>query len=143
MNSITSRQAAYRWYLCSDQWRKTRAHVLNTREMACERCGAKQNLEVHHLSYERIGNELDSDLTLLCRKCHGSTHGYNQRHRKGDDPSLLAAFTPEHIAKKLNVVPLCDKCGASPFECSLSIYEDPEDDSNILILCDLCAGESS
>lgn len=32
-----------------------------------------QQLEVHHLTYERRGHELDSDLLALCWGCHEDT----------------------------------------------------------------------
>lgn len=32
-----------------------------------------QRLEVHHLTYERRGHELDSDLVALCWGCHEDT----------------------------------------------------------------------
>jgi hypothetical protein len=31
-------------------------------------------LDVHHRTYERRGQELDEDLTVLCRACHGIFH---------------------------------------------------------------------
>jgi len=38
-------------------------------------CGGK-GLEVHHLSYRRLGNELLSDLIVLCVGCHKKQHGH-------------------------------------------------------------------
>lgn len=31
--------------------------------------------DVHHLTYERLGNELPEDLQVLCRQCHDAAHG--------------------------------------------------------------------
>ena len=31
-------------------------------------------LDVHHLTYERLGREKDEDLRVLCRACHGDEH---------------------------------------------------------------------
>lgn len=37
----------------------------------CERCSRKtRRLEVHHLTYERFGRELLTDLQALCKPCH-------------------------------------------------------------------------
>ena len=37
----------------------------------CERCGERtRRLEVHHLTYERFGRELLTDLQALCEPCH-------------------------------------------------------------------------
>ena len=33
-------------------------------------------LEVHHLSYARLGHEHDEDLYVVCRSCHSDLHGY-------------------------------------------------------------------
>lgn len=32
-------------------------------------------LEVHHLTYERIGHEHPDDLIVLCPACHADVHG--------------------------------------------------------------------
>ena len=32
-------------------------------------------LEVHHLSYARLGRELPDDLIVLCPACHAIAHG--------------------------------------------------------------------
>jgi hypothetical protein len=40
----------------------------------CQGCGSKQNLEVHHKAYERLGCEADADLEVLCGECHSRTH---------------------------------------------------------------------
>ena len=34
----------------------------------------RANLQVHHLNYERVGNERDDDLILLCHRCHEGVH---------------------------------------------------------------------
>lgn len=43
-------------------------------KFTCQRCKEKLPpgaLDVHHLTYERLGNERPSDLQVLCRsKCH-------------------------------------------------------------------------
>lgn len=31
-------------------------------------------LEIHHLTYDRVGNEKSSDLQVLCSKCHKLKH---------------------------------------------------------------------
>ncbi len=45
----------------------------------CERCGKKysrRNWEahVHHLTYERLGDERLDDVRVLCLECHGKQH---------------------------------------------------------------------
>ena len=40
----------------------------------CEACQLERPLELHHLNYYRVGQELDDDLLALCRECHESKH---------------------------------------------------------------------
>lgn len=44
--------------------------------MICTKCGAKNNLEVHHLTYEHHGDERHhfEDLITLCNGCHEKLH---------------------------------------------------------------------
>lgn len=69
------RSMPYWLYLRTPEWRRTRAAAL---VRAGNRCSLDathvKGLEVHHSSYERLGKELDSDLTVLCRSCHARFH---------------------------------------------------------------------
>lgn len=59
----------------TDCWKLRREAYLKKNKW-CEVCGNSMlDLQVHHLTYERIGNELDSDLVGLCRPCHALLHG--------------------------------------------------------------------
>jgi 5-methylcytosine-specific restriction endonuclease McrA len=69
----------YPEYLQSEHWRQTRRRALERAAFHCRICGngsrRNQPLNVHHLTYERLGQEADSDLIALCRTCHQTTHG--------------------------------------------------------------------
>lgn len=65
----------YRDYLRSDAWREKRREALVHARYRCQDCMAVRNLEVHHLTYERLGHEELSDLRVLYRSCHGERHG--------------------------------------------------------------------
>jgi hypothetical protein len=54
----------------SPEWRGLKAHLMRYRGNRCERCGDYVPLELHHKSYDRLGNERASDLELVCRACH-------------------------------------------------------------------------
>jgi hypothetical protein len=55
----------------SDRWRFMKRRMIEVRGNKCEGCGdASTPLELHHDTYERLGNEWPSDLRLLCRDCH-------------------------------------------------------------------------
>jgi len=65
----------YHAYLNSPQWQVKRQLALNEAHHRCFRCGATSTLQVHHLTYARLGNELLSDLRVLCDACHRFIHG--------------------------------------------------------------------
>lgn len=62
--------AEYRTYLDSVAWEKRRARMIAVAGHRCQSCGATTGLEVHHLTYNRLGEERDSDLEVLCPPCH-------------------------------------------------------------------------
>jgi hypothetical protein len=47
-------------------------------------------VEVHHLTYERLGAELPGDLEAVCAPCHRAAHaGPAGPHRRGPPAALL------------------------------------------------------
>lgn len=64
----------YAHYLRSSHWRRVRDRTRQRAGYACEACGSTDQLQVHHLTYERLGAEHDSDLQLLCQTCHQEAH---------------------------------------------------------------------
>jgi 5-methylcytosine-specific restriction endonuclease McrA len=60
----------YKRYLVSPQWRATRERAFAYHGRFCAVCGATRRLQVHHLTYERLGHELMSDFRILCKGCH-------------------------------------------------------------------------
>ena len=67
-------QIDYDDYLCSPEWKYKRMKKLTSSGHICKHCGSKENLDIHHLTYERLGRELDEDLLVLCRDCHSKIH---------------------------------------------------------------------
>jgi hypothetical protein len=65
----------YEAYLKSDHWQRVRRLKFARNGARCEECGGRSRLEVHHLSYDRLGRERLEDLKVLCRACHASAHG--------------------------------------------------------------------
>lgn len=64
----------YEEYLRSDHW-KARSNVARVRDgHRCRDCYSRENLDVHHLTYERLGEERNGDLITLCRGCHLARH---------------------------------------------------------------------
>lgn len=64
----------YKEYLLSDWWQARRRTKLQSIGWKCERCPSKCRLQVHHLKYSRLGREKDSDLQVLCYRCHEAEH---------------------------------------------------------------------
>lgn len=69
------RQQEYRQYLKTPHWKETRAEALRLGHYRCKDCGTTTHLQVHHLTYARRGHERQSDLVVLCNKCHKKRHG--------------------------------------------------------------------
>jgi hypothetical protein len=73
---VTGKEATYFTdeyleYIKSPEWRRKRRTLIRQRGRVCERCGQRSKaIEVHHLTYERLGNERDEDLQLVCPECH-------------------------------------------------------------------------
>jgi len=66
---------SYREYLRTPEWRVTRVAALERAGHCCSLdITHADDLEVHHRTYERLGCELASDLTVLCHACHALHH---------------------------------------------------------------------
>lgn len=65
----------YEEYLKLPHWANMRKAALERAAGRCQLCNSDKALQVHHRTYERLGCELPSDLTVLCRECHGRYHG--------------------------------------------------------------------
>lgn len=70
------RKDEYAEYLRSDHWQRMRKVALWRWNYKCVVCGTKDNLDVHHKTYDRLGHEALEDLVVLCRSCHEATHEY-------------------------------------------------------------------
>lgn len=64
----------YKEYLESDHWKQTRDYQLKRAKFRCQLCNLSGKLNVHHRTYERRGEELNSDLIVLCESCHKLHH---------------------------------------------------------------------
>jgi 5-methylcytosine-specific restriction endonuclease McrA len=74
-NHIRMNKEIYRSYRTSNHWNNIRIKKYNLSGIVCSECGAVSKLEVHHLSYDNLGNEdIENDLIVLCRKCHEKQH---------------------------------------------------------------------
>lgn len=63
----------YKRLLESQEWQDFRSRIIRDRDNKCEACdadGTYTTLQVHHLTYVRLGREWNSDVQLLCIPCH-------------------------------------------------------------------------
>ena len=68
-------KGSYTAYLHSKHWKTVRSVSLQNAGYKCQACSTKDTiLDVHHNSYDRLGNEDPSDLIVLCRSCHAKVH---------------------------------------------------------------------
>ena len=77
--SRTKHTNHYESYIHSASWRKRRQRALRLGHYRCALCGSTQSLQVHHLTYAHLGNELDSELMVLCTSCHHKVHAQKRR----------------------------------------------------------------
>lgn len=69
------RNMPYTDYLNSTHWQNLRPKALKYYSYKCQKCGCKNDLHVHHLSYANKGFEqIAIDLTVLCSTCHKKVH---------------------------------------------------------------------
>jgi 5-methylcytosine-specific restriction endonuclease McrA len=67
---MKERSQRYESYINSFAWYLKRRAALERVDNRCQRCGAKDGLEVHHRTYERLENERETDLMVVCPPCH-------------------------------------------------------------------------
>jgi len=66
----------YDEYLQTDAWFDKRERVLRRDKYLCQGCLETEANHVHHMTYERLFNELLCDLVSLCGPCHQLCHPY-------------------------------------------------------------------
>lgn len=73
----TEKDEFFRWYseyLKSPEWRRKRSLVLERANGVCEGCLSRDATEVHHTTYEHVGEELLFELVAICDVCHKKAH---------------------------------------------------------------------
>lgn len=66
----------YEDYLKSKEWKTKREKIAQERNYICEKCKKQiiKGYHIHHINYDNFGNEKESDLMFLCKKCHEKIH---------------------------------------------------------------------
>jgi hypothetical protein len=68
------RKLPYQEYLKTRHWTALSAVAKLRAGNRCQICNGTEDLQVHHRTYERLGCERLSDLTVLCKKHHHMAH---------------------------------------------------------------------
>jgi hypothetical protein len=64
----------YHEHLASPKWQALRRRVFERSRGMCEGCSVNRAVQVHHLTYERLGDEMLFDLVAVCMTCHEKIH---------------------------------------------------------------------
>ena len=64
----------YKTYLQSEDWFEKRRLVFERCDGWCEGCGVKRSIQVHHKTYQNVGNEFLFELLGVCKDCHERIH---------------------------------------------------------------------
>jgi hypothetical protein len=64
----------YKNYLNTPEWKSKRERVLIRDNYLCQGCLKNRAIDVHHLTYANIKDELFFQLISLCKDCHAKTH---------------------------------------------------------------------
>lgn len=93
----------YKAYIKSVLWRKRKFAYYKTHKKECVVCRSDHRISLHHMTYERLGDELDSDLVSLCWGCHANYH--EQHGVQGDSIEKTMKFiVDEQEAEELREI---------------------------------------
>lgn len=65
----------YKDYMRSDKWKVKRKKVLERDNYTCVSCLEEKATQVHHITYDNLGDEPLFNLVSVCGKCHCKIHG--------------------------------------------------------------------
>ncbi len=107
----------YHEYINSREWKNKAELIKHQRGFRCQMCnisGYVSVLHVHHNTYERIRNEKDGDMIVLCSDCHKLFHD----NKKPQANKIR--LSDEEIKKILHcAIYSCGKLSISMFPCIL------------------------
>lgn len=75
-----SQTKRYKDYLASPEWLAFSTEAKVETGGRCQGCDRETwDLAVHHLTYERLGNEKATDVWVVCRRCHLKFHRHHKK----------------------------------------------------------------
>lgn len=99
---------SYKNYLLTPHWKKIKEYTYK-KYKACRWCGNKENLNIHHLTYEHLWHEDDRDLIVLCEYCH--IVGVHGGHINVDELAYITGLKNKKIKIPLSEKELIKKMG--------------------------------
>ena len=87
----------YKKYINSPQWKHKRLLRLKVDRFKCRTCGETENLECHHVTYDRLGNEDLEDLITLCKACHKAITNVIRDRRYKSSPKNLFSIEKKEV----------------------------------------------
>lgn len=99
---------SYKEYLKTKHWRDIKKKYNKKYKYECSCCGSSdKGLHLHHITYERVGNEQLEDLVYLCKDCHSKIHSIINETK---DTSMLQELRRKRKSKKLGGKGSCKRC---------------------------------
>ena len=89
---------SYRDYLKTDHWFELRGKCLERCGGICQQCGRYEATEIHHKTYDHLGNESISELLPLCSNCHA------REHEDSEDRKLRIAIVSDRIKRETDEI---------------------------------------
>lgn len=87
----------YSKYIVSESWKNFTKRFYKKNKKECASCSGKTEIDIHHMTYERLGHELMEDVVALCNDCHFSFHE-RMKERTGKRTKKVMTFeTAEFI----------------------------------------------
>jgi len=73
--------AEYMVYIKSAKWAAKRELYFKTNGKYCRACAKIDGvIQLHHMTYDRLGNERLSDLVALCPSCHRDVKTFHRKN---------------------------------------------------------------
>jgi hypothetical protein len=99
--------ASYGDYLLSPHWLAFKDRFFAARKRRCFACRKRQGIELHHITYNRIGAERLDDVVPLCGRCHDRVHHLiasgcpkNTAHHRAQQEHAAAPPVPQPAKPK-------------------------------------------
>lgn len=84
----------YKRYMASNHWANRKRVYYSAHPKRCVVCDGNVKIHLHHMTYERLGCELDEDLVALCELHHAGAHEHHQIYK-----GTLKEATLRYIAR--------------------------------------------